>query len=258
MGVALFHRDFGGQGPPLVILHGLFGSHKNWSNVAQSLTDTAHVYALDLRNHGESPHSETHSLADLTDDLHVWCARYLSEPPVLLGHSMGGLAVMSHALTFPEDQRALIVVDIAPRTYHPRHDAEFAALSLDVSKAASRKEVDALMAEHVTNRVTRSFLAMNLERVAGGRGYRWKLNVPVLRRGAYLEEFESEGRTWDGPALFCLGGLSDYVLPEDERLIRDVFVRACLERRADADHWLHHTAGGWFLPLVREFLTGNR
>ncbi len=256
MSVELFARDFGGNGRPLVILHGLFGSHKNWVSAAQRWTDVAHVFALDLRNHGLSPHAPTHTLDDLVGDLRAWCASNLTEPPVLLGHSMGGLAVMAHALEHPEEQRGIVVVDIAPRTYRPRHEQEFEALSVDVSRAQSRQEVDELMTPHVSDPFTRGFLGMNLERLDSG--FRWRLNVPVLREATYIEEFAPPASSWSGPALFCVGGRSDYVLPADEERIREVFPAARIERNPEADHWLHYTAVEWFAPLVRGFITGSR
>lgn len=250
--VELFHKDFGGDGSPLVILHGLFGSHKNWTQVGQSLSAVAHVFGLDLRNHGESPHADTHRLTDLLSDLELWLENHAIESPLVLGHSMGGLLAMAYALKHPKKLRALAIVDIAPRAYTPRHAHEFAALSVDVSQAASREEVQALMAEHVRDEQTRRFLGMNLAKTE--KGYRWKVNAPVLQHAAYLEEFDASGKSWSGPTIFFVGGRSDYVRPEDEDLIRRVFPNVDLQKNDRADHWLHYSAADWFLPKMTEFV----
>ncbi|MCB1322520.1 MAG: alpha/beta fold hydrolase, partial [Leptospiraceae bacterium] len=132
------HNDHGGEGPPLLIFHGLFGSARNWTSIAKELTDCAHVYTFDFRNHGDSPHTDSHTIQDLGDDILYWIAEHKIQEPILLGHSMGGMAVAATALGHPEDIRAAIIVDIAPRHYAPHHQKEFAALKMDVSGYASR------------------------------------------------------------------------------------------------------------------------
>ena len=253
MSLPLFSKHLGNSGPPLVILHGLFGSHKNWISVATALTEYADVYLLDLRNHGESPHHGDHCLSDMRGDVVFWLENHLKEPALLLGHSMGGLVSMMTALERPDLVRGLVVADIAPKNYELRHEREFKALELNLENYSSRREIDAAMAKIVPEEGIRRFLQMNLEREESGR-YRWKLNVPALKKSCYLREFSEENRTWDGPALFLAGGKSTYVLDSDGGMILNYFPRAQIERNSEADHWMHHSAREWFLERVIDFL----
>jgi pimeloyl-ACP methyl ester carboxylesterase len=245
-----------GTGPiELIILHGLFGSSKNWIGTARDLSDIATVYALDLRNHGDSPHTNTHTIIDLAEDLADFMRSHLAGKPVILGHSMGGLAAMAFALRYPNSPRALIIEDIAPRSYHPGHELEFKALTIDVSWMKMREEVDRAMASIVPDLMLRRFLQMNLER--SDSGFRWKLNVEVLSRSTFVEEFSvPQGAIFPGQTLLIAGGLSSYVQPEDHRLMRAYFPNSRIEVIPDADHWLHHTKHEEFLRLVRDFLIG--
>ena len=256
MSLPLFHKDFGGQGRPIVILHGLFGSSKNWATTAGKLTDCGHVFALDLRNHGDSPHGESHRMEDLVGDLELWLDSHLKESedaPVLVGHSMGGLAAMAFTLQNPERVAGLLVVDIAPRPYKPHHENEFAALEMDVSSYKSRQDLDRDMARLVPEVGVRQFLQMNLAREAAG--YRWKINVPVLKESAYIASFDELGPlSWTGPTLFLAGGKSPYIRPQDHELIHARFPRARIETNLEADHWLHYSAADWFLAQANNFL----
>ena len=250
----LFARDFGGHGRPLVILHGLFGSHRNWATVAQKLGGVRRVYGLDQRNHGDSPHADSHTALDLVQDLKLWLERNDLRDAVLMGHSMGGLVAMNYALHFPERLEALVVVDIAPRAYEPRHGQEFEALSLDVSGMDSRQEIDEAMARYLRDPVLRQFLMMNLKRESEG-GYSWKINVPVLKQSSYIAEFKvPPDCSFDKPSLFLTGGKSDFVQDSDHENIRTFFPEARIKTEPTGDHWLHHSAPEWFLREVSEFL----
>jgi len=249
----LYSNRLGGSGRPILILHGLFGSGKNWTQVGRALAEYGAVYALDARNHGDSPPGPTHTLADMTADLSRWIENHLDEAPILLGHSMGGMTVMHYLLGSTPRAQAAIVVDIAPRSYRPRHAAEFAALSLDVSRHPDRKAVDAAMAAYLPDLALRRFLQMNLASRNEG-GYRWKLNVPVLRDSTYIQDIDFEERRWSGPALFLIGGASDFVSETDEERIRKHFPDATLAREPDGDHWLHYSSQEWFLLQAISFL----
>lgn len=248
----LAFKDHGGSGSDLLILHGLFGSSKNWATTGAKLAELSHVYALDLRNHGDSPHADSHTLDDLVEDVEQFSAHRQLSRPILLGHSMGGMVAMAHAMKYPDSSRALIVVDIAPKTYEPHHQKEFAALKLDVSNMDSREDIVAAMAEHLPDENTRQFLAMNLDRMDSG--YRWKLNVPVLEQSQYIGEFKARG-TYGGPALFVVGGKSDYVKAADHDAIKKNFPGAIIETIPDGDHWLHYSKADAFLKLVEGFVS---
>ncbi|MBI3396282.1 MAG: alpha/beta fold hydrolase [Spirochaetia bacterium] len=252
-GVPLKYLEFGESGPPVVILHGLFGSSRNWSGVGRALSDAYHVYALDQRNHGESPHTATHTLSDLSGDLDAWLSVHTAEPSVLLGHSMGGLVVMRYALSASQKNRsrAVIIVDIAPRTYPPHHQKEFAALRTDVGGMRTREEVDRAMSLVHPDPMVRQFLQMNLMRT--DTGFEWKINVDGLEGSRFMEERDFSG-SYDGPALFITGGASSYVLESDRTLIMERFPRAQILTLPGADHYLHYTAQAAFLGAVREFL----
>lgn len=252
--VALHSVDHGGAGKALVILHGLFGSSRNWTQAARELSGSAHVYTLDLRNHGESPHHPNHRIEDLSADLLAWMDSAGLQRPIVLGHSMGGMAAMHFASLHPERCQALIVVDIAPRIYAPHHQREFAALSIDLNGLDSRQAIDQRMAALHPSPMVRQFLQMNLER--GETGYRWRLNIDALRHADVTGAFALPETTYGGPSLFIAGGASDYIQPEDHALIGRYFPNAKIETIPGADHWLHHTAQAEFLKLVREFLSG--
>jgi esterase len=245
--------DFGGRGRQILILHGLFGSSRNWAAAGRFLSAFGHAVALDCRNHGASPHAPSHTLGDLISDLAGHIERRCDEPPLLLGHSMGGLTAMGCALLYPQAISGLIVVDIAPRAYSLDLGAELAALSLDATKFRTRAEADAAMAPLIPDRVLRQFLQLNLERHNGV--FRWKLNVAALKQATFAAELPGLPGSYDGPALFLRGGASDYVTDGDLPLIARRFPGSRVETLPGADHWLHHTSSPQFEAAIADFLT---
>ena len=245
--------------PVLAILHGLFGSARNWDSIARRLAVHRRVIAFDLRNHGASEWADGMEYAEMADD--VWAAlhdrghrRY-----ALLGHSMGGKAAMIAALNHPEEAERLIVADIAPVGHPPRHlDYVQAMLGLDLSSITRRGEADARLAATVPDPAERAFLLQNL--VFDDRRPRWRLNLTAIgHEMATLSGFPTvePGRVYRGPALFVAGGRSDYLLPEHAPMIRWLFPAAQIERIESAGHWLHAEQPAGFLALVEPFLAGG-
>jgi pimeloyl-ACP methyl ester carboxylesterase len=252
--VNLHTREFGGQGVPVAILHGLFASSKNWVSTAQYLSDFSRPFALDLRNHGDSPHSESHTLKDLIGDLEQWLQERELEQAVLLGHSMGGLVSMGLALSRPQAVKGLIVVDILPRGYRPDFTREFEALSLDLSPYKNRREIDEAMARFIPDLQVRQFLQMNVER--GDEGFRWKLNLPALKSSEFLQgpDFTNYSNTYDGPALLIAGGESPFAQTRDRPRFNEYFPSGKIEVLEDCGHWLHYICSEDFLRVVQEFI----
>ena len=252
----LAHTDFGGEGLPIVILHALFASAKNWASVGRALAARGHAYALDLRNHGHSPRAASHSLRDLVADLEEWVADNLGHPPVLLGHSMGGLTVMAFALRHPERTRALVVVDIAPRAYGGSFERELQALRLDLSHYRTRAEVDRVLAPLLPDPRVRQFFQTGIE--AGPLGFRWMTNGEALEASRLLHGSEPElfAGSYAGPVLVVAGGASPYVRPEDHRLLADFFPNVRIEVIPEADHWVQASSPAAFRAAVERFLDG--
>lgn len=244
--------------PNIVILHGLFGSSKNWVSVAKQLTQYANVYALDQRNHGDSPHSSSHTLHDMVADLSEFLQSNNLRDVILLGHSMGGLVVMLYCLSNPPIQASKIIIqDIAPRDYPFVYDQEVAAMSLPVSEAKSRSEIDENMAKLVPNTFIRQFLQMNLERDAKG-GYFWKINVDSISKSRQMfeKEFESiQGSLSNVNALFLLGGQSEYIIPSDLILIQKYFPHAKIVEISEGGHYIQFTHNEEFMKKLIAFLT---
>ena len=250
----LYAREFGGRGIPVVILHGLFASSKNWIATARYLSGFCRPFALDLRNHGDSPHSASHTLQEMIDDLYKWLEERDMQQAVLLGHSMGGLVSMGFALSHPEAVRGLIVVDILPRVYRPDFSQEFAALSLDLSQYKNRREIDAAMEKFVPDLQVRQFLQMNVER--SDRGFRWKLNVPALESGEFLQgpDFSVFQHRYEGPALLVAGGQSNFTRQSDLPLFTNYFPNATIEVLEDCGHWLHYICSQEFQTIAKDFV----
>ena len=255
--VALSYSTAGSESEaaPVVLVHGLFGSSRNWQSIAQELSDGRTVYSLDQRNHGNSPHTHSHTLYDMVADLRQWHEETVSGKAVYVGHSMGGLAVMGLALIFPELVEKLVVVDIAPRSYEPHHGKEFDALEMDLSGFKSRSEIDAAMAKIHPVTAVRKFLQMSLER--NQEGYSWNINVKPLRNAAYLSGFQESfpDLTFAGPTLIVKGEHSDYIQDGDRALFNRYFPSSQMVELKGADHWLHYSAQKVFIDTLRMFLT---
>jgi pimeloyl-ACP methyl ester carboxylesterase len=248
----LFHREFGGKGHPIVVLHGLFGSSRNWISTGRFLASYGKAFGLDLRNHGRSPHSSSNTLADLTADLGEWIKENLDDPPVLMGHSMGGLCAMAFAMESPDRLEGLVVVDIAPGVEPVDHSRELAALSLDISGCLNRAEIDRLMRPVISEAQIRRFLQMNAVRSA--EGFRWQPNVPALSGADAVAQFRTLAGSYAGPTLFTLGEKSSYAAMTDKAATRDRFPRAVIATIPEGDHWLHHSAAPAFRREVGRFL----
>ena len=254
--VALFHRDLGGSGePPIVLLHGMLGSSRNWQVAGRELAASRRVFALDMRNHGFSPHSGEMTYDAMAADVAAWLDANGIKSAELVGHSMGGKVAMLLACRQPWRVGRLVVVDIAPKGYHwPAYRQEYAAMNaIDLETLRSRAQAEAQMESQVPEWSMRKFLTTNLERLDGG-GWRWMVNLPVL--SASIAEFErnpiAEADRFDGPALFIAGGRSRYVLPGDEATILRHFPSARIETIASSGHNPHIEARDAFVRAVTE------
>ncbi len=247
-----------GAGAPLVILHGLFGSARNWQAIAKGLASGFRVFALDLRNHGNSPWAPGMSYADLAEDVGAFIERHRLGSPAVLGHSLGGKAAMVLALEQPELVRALIVVDIAPVAYpHSFLPYVQAMQRVDLDRLKRREEADAALAEQIEDAGIRRLLLQNL--VYGEGRYRWRVNLDAFAANlSPLRGFPaaSAARRYEGPVLFIHGGRSSYVQPEHEGHIRRLFPHARLQAIAGAGHWVHVDQPQAFSAAVCAFLDG--
>lgn len=254
MSLPLFHVDLGGAGnPPLVLLHGMLGSSRNWQTTGRALAARFHVFALDARNHGRSPHHPVQTYPSMADDLHAWLDAQEIARATIAGHSMGGKTAMLFACRQPGRVERLVVVDIAPKDYFwPAHRAEFSAMNeLDLGSLSSRHEAEMRFEGRVPGLAMRKFLAMNLERSADGR-WRWAVNLPVLTRALPEMERNSLGADdrYEGPVLFIAGGRSSYVRPEDHPAIRRHFPGARIGTIAASGHNPHMDTREEFVRLM--------
>jgi len=247
-----------GEGPPLIILHGLFGSGRNWAAIAKKLAANWRVLAVDLRNHGESPWDAEMNYALMAGDVLALIEAEKLERPVLLGHSMGGKTAMMAALTDPDAIGAMIVADIAPVSYGHSHEPYVEALrAIDLSRVKRRGDADEALRVAVPEAGLRGFLLHNL--VFEDDGPRWRLNLDAIGRNMdALTDFPDPpaGLVYPGPAMFVVGAKSDYVQPAHHATIRRLFPEASIILIADAGHWLHAEKPAEFFDLVSRFLTG--
>lgn len=240
---------------PLVIAHGLYGSGRNWGVIARRLADVRDVVAVDMRNHGASGWTDSHSYPDMAGDLAEVIAG-LGGRVDLLGHSMGGKACMQLALTAGDLVRRLVVADIAPVAYgHDQTQYIDAMRGLDLAGVTTRGEADRRLADVVEDAGMRAFFLQSLDLKAEG-GPRWRLNFDVLAAEMpKIVGWPGTGGQFDGATLFLTGADSHYVKPEYREAIRAQFPRARFAKLPGAGHWLHAEKPREFEETVRVFLT---
>lgn len=240
---------------PLVIVHGLYGSGRNWGVIARRLADIRDVVVVDMRNHGESPHMASHSYPDMAADL-AEVIESLGGKVDLLGHSMGGKAAMQLALTRGDLIRRLVVADIAPVAYdHDQSQHIHAMRAMDLTGLATRAEADRRLGKRVEDPGLRAFFLQSLDLKAEG-GPRWRLNFDVLEAEMpKIVGWPGTKGQFAGPTLFLTGAESSYVKPEYRETIRALFPKARFAKLPDAGHWLHADSPREFEETVRVFLT---
>ena len=249
----LFYRQ-SGQGSPLIILHGLFGSSDNWYTLAKVFAERFTVYLVDQRNHGQSPQSVEFDYKLLTEDLEEFIREQAIQKPVIMGHSMGGKAAMNFAIKYPGQLSKLIVVDIVPKAYPVHHDAILDGLkAIPLTGLGSRNEADKILSDYVPEPAVRQFLLKNLSRKNEG-GFEWKINLEAIDRN--IEQMGVgmifSGK-YDGPSLFVKGKKSNYYGDDDEALIKTIFPKAEFAA-LDTGHWVQAESPDEFSKLVLNYL----
>ena len=242
-------------GTPMLVLHGLFGSARNWQTLARRFGEQHRVYALDLRNHGGAPWAKSMSYPDMAADV----LRFLDDRgfarATVVGHSMGGKAAMALALAHPDRVERLVVADIAPVAYTHTHAPYVAAMKAAKLEGVTRRpEVEAQLADAVPEAPLRSFLMQNL--VLENSVFSWRINLDSI--AANMEGLigfpDFAGARYDGPTLFIGGGTSDYIRPENHDAIRHYFPKAEIRMIEGVGHWLHAERPAEFAALVEGFL----
>lgn len=243
-----------GTGFPLLILHGLFGSSDNWHTISRRLGREFQVFAVDLRNHGRSPHSVIMDYEVMAGDIAEFLQAHRLPQAHVLGHSLGGKVAMRFALRHPDQVARLIVADMAPRAYPPSHLPIFEALrSLDLASFHNRNEMDAALVSAIPEPSVRQFLLKNVTRTDTG-AFGWKLNLPAIEANyPKLLQAIDDDAPFPGPVLFIRGGQSDYIQDTDHASILRLFPQASFKTLPNAGHWIHAEAPEEFFQLVTGF-----
>lgn len=253
------HAQILGDGPPLVVLHGLFGSGTNWRSFARSLSDRWQIHLVDLRNHGQSAHADRMTYPEMAADLAAYLDGQDIQSATLLGHSMGGKVAMRLTLESPARVKRLVVVDIAP--LHSDHDhlpVLNAMQALDPGTIERRDQAAEALEKGIPDPGLRQFLLQNL--VAADGGYRWRINLDAIRRNLdALQDFPLDdlGGDYQGPALFVRGQLSDYVPDSALTRVRELFPGTDIVTIENAGHWVHAERPAAFLEAVEPFLSAD-
>jgi esterase len=257
----LFFRKFG-SGEPLIILHGLFGTADNWNTLAKKYGENFTTYAVDLRNHGQSPHSAEWSYTIMAEDVIGLMRDEGIESAFIMGHSMGGKVAMLVAGMIHDKINKLIVSDIAPKHYKPHHTEILEALNgLDLEKTKTRKEAEAYMESKIDDFGTRQFLLKNLywKEEPNGSQLAWRFNLPVITNqiekvGESLRQAQDDNVVFEGPTLFIRGSKSNYIKDEDIDNILEHFPNSRLTTIEGSGHWVHAERPLEYLEVTKDFL----
>jgi pimeloyl-ACP methyl ester carboxylesterase len=252
----LAYREFG-SGQPLIILHGLFGQSDNWNTLAKRFAEKGfHVFTVDLRNHGLSPHSQEWNYEVMAEDIKEFMDDHALTDTILLGHSMGGKTVLFFEKMFPAVAEKLIIVDIAPRAYPPHHDAVLKALNaVDFSEINTRKDAEAILGQYIDDFGTKQFLLKNIYwREDETKQMAWRFDLKTITTeynniGVSVPHFISKT-----PALFIRGEKSNYIAEQDEKEIATFFPAFLLRKISNSGHWVHAEQPEAFFNCVMEFI----
>ena len=238
--------------PACLIVHGLYGSGRNWGVIAKRLSESRRVVTVDMRNHGQSFWADSHSYEDLADDLAEVIAHF-GEPMDVVGHSMGGKASMMLALTRPDLVHRLIIGDISPVSYsHSQIQFIHAMRAVDLNTVTRRSDAQAALADQGVEPALQAFFTQSLD----VSGKKWLYNLDVLEAEMpKILSFPDVHSEYSGPTLVLSGAQSDYVLPDYRPRFKELFPKARFAKIPGAGHWLHADKPREFLAAVQTFLS---
>ena len=243
-----------GEGAPLLIIHGLFGSADNWGTLAKKFALNHTVFLIDLRNHGRSPHDSIMNYDVMADDLYELIKQEKIVSPVLLGHSMGGKAALQFAEKYPKILKKLIVADIGIKAYPMHHDVIIKGLqNVNLNTVQSRSEATISLAEFVKEIGIQQFLMKNLYWIEKGK-LAWRMNLNVISENIHkiLKEIKIQNNPVE--SLFLRGEFSNYILKEDYTEILSALPNAKIQTIEKAGHWLHAENPLSFYEKVIDFI----
>ena len=246
-----------GNGYPVILIHGMFGSLSNLGNLARCLSNQFRVISVDLRNHGDSPHDSVFDMATMAEDI-LYLMDILSLPTAfIVGHSLGGKVGMQLALSHSDRVTKLVVADISPVTYQPRNDPALNGLiALSEASIQNRNQAEELLADFISDSQTRAFLLKNLKRNDDRFVLKLNMNAVVENYGTALVAAPS-GDRFDNPCLFIKGETSAYIQEKHRPIIKDMFPNSQVNVISGAGHWLHAEKPKLFNNQVMEFFTIN-
>ena len=255
----LNYRQYSESGSPVLVLHGLFGSLSNWGWHCKQLAQQYAVYGVDLRNHGDSPHSDQLDYQVMAEDVRQLIVRLGLESCCIVGHSMGGKVAMQLALSFPDLIEKLVIVDIAPVSYPEDADGHMNVLAamdaVKLGEIKSRTQAEVTIEDYIPQEATRKFLLTNLVRNKEG-SFEWRLDKDSIRKNyANLRAELIATMSFLKPVLFIKGSLSPYIKPEHEAQIKELFPAASVKLLMDAGHWLHAEKPQALQKILLKFLS---
>ena len=253
----LYYREFGNsKNPPIVVLHGLLGSSRNWLKIAELLSLEYWVFLLDLRNHGRSFHDNWMDYPTLVQDLEQWQKLHLITPFHLIGHSLGGKIAMKYGIEHSNKIQSLTIVDIAPKDYPPHYCREFEALNqLPLEKINSRKDAEDFISSWVPDWAMRQFLLTNLQR-SGKSSFKWQINLPAITKAIpnLSKNPLNPSHYFIGKTLFIKGRLSEFILTKDYPNIHSYFPEARICTLKDSGHNPHIDQPNEFVQTIKHYL----
>ncbi len=268
----LFHRKYGEEGFPIVILHGLYGSSDNWVTIARKLSDNNQVYLIDIRNHGQSPHSSIHTYKSMVEDLIEFFEQEGLQKATILGHSMGGKVAMLFAADYPEYVHKLIIADICPKDYtslgnnsqiveHRKILRVLIELKPILNSFENRKELLSHLQNELKNEALTMFLSKSISFNQKTKSFHLLINAPVLNHflnelisSVNISDFEHRLPILNYPILFIRGLNSNYITNDDICIISKIYPEAKISGIPNAGHWLHAEQPLLFIQTVQQFI----
>jgi esterase len=249
--------NIGGKSP-LVVLHGLFGAQDNWRGQALVWAQDRHVITMDLRNHGISAHDVFMDYSSMAADVIESMDAMGLDKVDLLGHSMGGKVAIQLALHHPQRLRSLLVADIAPVAYEPRHQSIIQGLNqIDLTHLKSRKQALELLNQYEPDPRVCQFLLKSLYKNEVGE-FCLRYNLAAIEENyaaiSAAPQTAAGGTGYVGPTLVIKGAESAYILPQHQAAFETLLPHTQLKIMAGCGHWLHAEKPLLFCRLVTRFL----